>query len=304
MLRDAAWRIKGLGTRWQLGFAHALIRFAGRRGGYALADLVSLYYTLARPEVRARSRPYLTRRFPGHGGARRLLDAFRLNRTFGRLMVDHAAMRFLGGGEFRTSLRSRPELEALLAEGRGLIILTAHVGAWQLGMANLASLGRPMAILARFDAGDAGSPFHVFTGDKAACRILDPAGFLGAVPEMMGALQRGEVLGIMGDRAWGARTGTVAVPFLGGDVRLPFLPYKLASATGAPVAVLLPIKPAPDQYEMLLAAVIRVPPGLGRDPRAYAPYAGAFAGALETFLAESPYHFFNFFDMWQGEEAP
>ncbi|WP_306602214.1 hypothetical protein [Geothrix sp. 21YS21S-2] len=296
------WRIRGIGTRWQLGFFHGLIRLAGRSVAYALADLVSLYYTLTRPSIRHRCRPYLAHRFPGRTGLRRLVDTFRLSRTFARLMVDQAAQRILGRGEFITHLRGRADLAALLAEGRGLVIVTAHVGAWQLGMANLAHLDRPISVLARFDAGDASSPFQAFAGRDF--RIIDPEAFLGGVPDMLGALQRGEVLCLMGDRAWGASGGTVAVDFLGGPVPLPFTAYKLASATGAPVAVLFPFKPGPDQYEMQLAAVVRVPPGLGRAPEAYLPYAAAYAQALAGFLDAYPYHFFNFFDLWAGETGP
>ena len=296
------WRIPGIGSRWQLGFFHVLIRVAGRPMAYALADLVSLYYTLTRPSVRQRCRAYLAHRFPGRTGFLRLVDTFRLSRTFARLLVDQAAQRLLGRAEFTTHLRGREDLAALLAEGRGLVIVTAHVGAWQLGMANLSRLDHPISVLARFDAADASSPFHAFAGSDF--RIIDPESFLGGVPDMLGALQRGEVLCLMGDRAWGASGGTVAVDFLGGAVPLPFTAYKLASATGAPVAVLFPYKPWPNQYEMLLAGVVRVPPGLGRRPEAYRPYAAAYAQALEGFLASYPYHFFNFFDLWAGETGP
>lgn len=47
-----------------------------------------------------------------------------------------------------------------------------------------------------------------------------------------------------------------------------------------------------------LARVIRVPANLGRKPAAYLPYAREFSRALEAFVAEHPYQFFNFYDMW------
>lgn len=305
MRRDgASWRIRGFGARWQFGVFHALIRSAGRPVAYLLADLVSLWYTLAKPAVRRRCRPYLEHRFPGRSGMRRWVDTFHLSRTFARLLVDHAAMRMLGPGEFRTELRGKAALEALLAEGRGLIIVTAHVGAWQLGMANLAALDHPIATLARFEAGDRSSPFQILAGGTGPFRLIDPAGFLGGVPDMTALLQRGEVLCVMGDRAWGSRSGTVPTTFLGGTIQVPYTAYKLASATGAPVAILFPEKPSADQYEMKVAETLRVPPGLGRDALAYRPYAARFAACMEAFLQDHPYHFFNFFDLWQGRTGP
>ena len=298
------WRIRGLGTRWQFGVFHVLIRLAGRRVAYALADLVCLWYVIARPAVRKRCRPYLLRRFPERGGPRRLLDTWRLSSTFARLLVDQTSMRILGEKEFKTQIRGREILNGLLEEGKGLIIATAHVGAWQLGMANLSALDHPISILARLEEEDRSSPFRAFNGRRGPFRIIDPAGFLGGVPEMVGVLQQGNVLCLMGDRAWGSGAGTVSVDFLGGPIDLPYTAYKLASATGAPVAVLFPFKPGPDQYEMLLAGIIRVPAGLGRQASAYRPHAAAFAQALEHFLETYPYHFFNFFDLWQGETGP
>ena len=47
-----------------------------------------------------------------------------------------------------------------------------------------------------------------------------------------------------------------------------------------------------------LARVIRVPAHLGRKPAAYLPYAREFSQALESFVADHPYQFFNFYDMW------
>lgn len=115
---------------------------------------------------------------------------------------------------------------------------------------------------------------------------------------MLHVLNHGEVLCIMGDRAMGSDRGTVAVDFLGGAVQLPFTPYKLASATGAPVAVIFLHKSGPDSYALQVAKVIRVPENLGRTPEAYRPYANQFVLALEDFVAAHPYQYFNFFDMW------
>jgi predicted LPLAT superfamily acyltransferase len=89
----------------------------------------------------------------------------------------------------------------------------------------------------------------------------------------------------------------VAVDFLGGPVPLPFSPYTLASATGAPVAVIFPFE-LEGRTTLQLARVIRVPEKLGRKAEAYRPYAGQFSQALEQFVADHPYQFFNFYDMW------
>ncbi len=118
---------------------------------------------------------------------------------------------------------------------------------------------------------------------------------------MLEVLKRGEVLSMMGDRFQGSDRNVTTVKFLGGNIRLPFAAYKLASVTGAPIGVLVSAKTGPDAYRIFLAGVIRVPPGLGREKEAFSLYAARFAQILEDYVQEYPYQFFNFYDLWEAE---
>jgi len=296
-----SWSARSIGSRWQHRFFYALIRLAGRRTAYVMVVFVALYYVLFRPSVRARARPYLSRRFPSRNALLRLWDSFRITVEIGKVLVDRAAMGILGPGQL-TVRHSRGEaLFELLREGRGMILVTAHAGCWQFAMESLRTLETPVNLLLHREEGDV--DLHIFEhrGDDAAFRIIDPAGPLGGALEMLQVLKRGEVLCIMGDRAMGGDRSTVEVDFLGGRVRVPFIPYHLASATGAPVVVIFPSKSGPGNYSLVVAKVIRVPKDLGRAPEAYRPYAEAFIRTLEGFVEERPYQFFNFFDMWTQE---
>ncbi len=302
--RTRAWRVQKLGARWQFAFFHGVLALGGRRIAYLLADLVTLHYVLARRAVRDRCRPYLSRRFPDRTGWRRLLDTHRLTRAFARSLVDQAALRVRGAGGLRTSFAGLETLRGLLAEGKGLVLVTAHAGAWQLGIRNLGKLDRPIGILLRREAPDGAPAPPPPADDGPDIAYIDPGGHLGGVPELTGLLLEGGVVCIMGDRQLGGPRSAVEAFFLGGAVALPVSPYRLASATGAPVAVLIPVRQGPHHYEMFLADVFRVPPGLGRDPGAYGPYAQRFADALAAFADRFPYHFFNFFDLWEAPQAP
>ena len=256
------------------------------------------YYTLFRPSVRARSSHYLKRRFPCRSAWARLWDSYRLNLGIGRILVDRAVLGILGPEKLKVSLAGREELEALLAEGRGLVLVPAHVGCWQLAMSSLSALDTRVSLLIHREEGDLDRHFFEHGGGSAPYHIIDPAGYLGGTLEMLQVLKHGEVVCIMGDRVMGGESSTVSVAFLGAPVELPFSPYKLASATGAPVAVIFPYQTAKGGYALQVARVIRVPKDLGRSAQAYRPYAAQFVAALELFVAEHPYQFFNFFDMW------
>jgi predicted LPLAT superfamily acyltransferase len=296
------WSSRSIGSNWQHDVFYTLIRLGGKQLAYLLLRGVVLYYILFRPSVRNRSSHYLKRRFPGRRPLLRLWDSYLLSLGIGRILVDRAVLGILGPSGLSISLEGKSELAALLAEGRGLIMVTAHVGCWQLAMSSLSALDTEVNLLIHRDEGDLDRHFFEHGGDKPPYRIVDPAGYLGGTLEMLQVLKNGELLCIMGDRNMGAEGSTVSVDFLGSPVKLPFSPYRLASATGAPVAVIFPYRHGSGGYALQVAKIIRVPENLGRAANAYLPYAREFVAALELFVTENPYQFFNFYDMWEKSD--
>lgn len=290
------WDSRSFGTRFQHGIFYAVIRHFGRRAAHALLRPVVFWFVAFKPEVRRKAGYYLHRRFPGREA--RFADTYRLCLGLGKVLVDRAVLGILGPDGIAPSMADASRLEALLAEGRGLILVTAHVGGWQHAMWGLLNLKAPVSLLMHRDEGDVDKQFFEHGEGGPPFTLLDPAGYLGSTLEMLQVLGSGGVLCIMGDRSFGA--ATLAVDFLGGPVPLPFSPYRLASATGAPIAVIFS-RELRGSSELQLARVIRVPAGLGRKAAAYLPYAREFSAALERFVAEHPYQFFNFYDMWNPE---
>ncbi|MFA5514732.1 MAG: lysophospholipid acyltransferase family protein [Desulfuromonadales bacterium] len=298
---SAGWSSRSVGSRLQHRIFYLLIGLGGRRPAYALLYLVVLYYVLFRPSLRRRSYPYLRRRFPRQPP--RLVDSFRMSLALGQVLVDRATVGILGPAALRVGLEGRKELIDLVAEGRGLILMTAHVGCWQVAMSAFDFLQAPVNLLLQREDGDIDRHYFEHAGIESPYRIIDPRGFLGGTLEMIAALKRGEVLSVMGDRMLGNDRNGIEADFLGAPVRFPYSAYKLASATGAPVAILLSAKTGPDVYALRLCSVLRVPAGLGRKAADFAPFAARFAEILEQYCGEHPYQFFNFFDLWEPSPA-
>ena len=297
-MKNRQWSSRSIGSNWQHNVFYFLIRCGGKHAAYCLLIFVVLYYTLFRPVVRNRSSHYLKRRFPEHAPLRMLWNSYLLSLGIGRTLVDRAILGILGTKHIYVSPEGTSKLAELLAEGRGLILITAHVGCWQLAMANLAALNSQVNLLIHREEGDLDRHFFEHSGEKPPYRIVDPAGYLGGTLEMLQVLKNGELLCIMGDRNMGGEGSTVSVDFLGGPVKIPFSPYKLASATGSPIAVIFPYRSTSGAYELQVAKIMRIPENLGRSARVYIPFAQEFVAALEAFVTENPYQFYNFYDMW------
>jgi predicted LPLAT superfamily acyltransferase len=120
---------------------------------------------------------------------------------------------------------------------------------------------------------------------------------------MIGVLKREEVLCVMGDRVLGSRRNVVNAKFLGEEAPFPYSAFKIASATGAPVAVLLSHKAGPANYVLEACRIIRVPADLGRSEEDMRPYVAQFVEVLEDYTRRRPFEFFNFYDMWAPADA-
>jgi KDO2-lipid IV(A) lauroyltransferase len=133
-------------------------------------------------------------------------------------------------------LRGLDELDAALAEGRGAIILTPHLGTYDLGGAWLAARGYTVAAVVEDLAPEdheAMSRLRAATGMRLISADREPR-------EVLRVLARNEVLLIVADRVVGdARSADAGVPVRFGtrDRRLPPGPAKLALRTGAPVFI-------------------------------------------------------------------
>lgn len=269
------------------------MRLGGKRRGYHMANIVTFWYVALYPSIRKRCRFYLDRRFPDRRGMLpRFLDTYRLVRTYGSSLVDTMVLDLFGQGAFTAASPNHDRLRELTAGDRGLVLLHAHVGCWNVGMSTLGEFSKPISVVLIPEARRRPSV------DPRIARTIDPRSGLESVLQMSEALLGGEIVVMAGDRTIGDEQNVAPAQFLGGRILLPIAPYRLASATGVPVIVMTAPKIEGSRYELRLAKVIEVPPGLGRNPRNYAPYAQMFADCMEEFVLEFPWQFYNFYDVW------
>jgi KDO2-lipid IV(A) lauroyltransferase len=159
-----------------------------------------------------------------------------VRRTFENFAVCTADMLALPGSS-RESLLRRVSIDGLthldeaVSRGRGVIVVTAHLGNWELGGAALAALGYPTEALV-----EAIGPAR--DAAMARCRAatglhLIPLG-PSATRQAIRALRAGRVLAVAGDRALGGSPRRI-VAFANGRREVPTGPAWLTLETGAPV---------------------------------------------------------------------
>ena len=297
------WSSRSIGSNWQHQAFYLAIRLSGRKLAYLMLYFVVGYYVLFSRLARQRCSYYLRRRFPQASGLQSLWHCYRLILAFGKVLVDRAVVGILGPESFEVCLDGREELLKLRDENRGMILMAAHVGCWQVAMSALDFLERPVHMLMRREDGDIDRHYYEHAGIECPYRQIDPAGYLGGTLEMLGALKQGQIVSVMGDRLLGSDRSSVNVDFLGGQLAWRCRAYTIGSANGASVVVFFTSKDGPDSYRLKLAKVIRVPQLSGRDAATFRPFVAEFSRVLEEYCQDHPYQFFNFFDLWSQQSS-
>ncbi len=130
------------------------------------------------------------------------------------------------------TIENQDAFEAVMAEGRGLIIFSGHLGNFELGASRLGALG--YSVIAPAEHMEPEAVFQLFCRLREHHRLrLVPAESRDSLRELLDALKRGEIVVFVADRyVVGAST---EVPFFGEPARLPTGPFALALRSGAPV---------------------------------------------------------------------
>ncbi|WP_027723069.1 acyltransferase [Maridesulfovibrio zosterae] len=304
------WTSKSLASAFFHNIFYLIIRTLGHQAAYLLLFFVVIFYCLL-PKIRKRSSYYLQRRFGQAGKVRSFVRTFRLYWNFGKMLVDRSVFRILGRFQTTNDSEHEKELKQLYDINNRLILITGHVGCWQMGISFLDFINAPKAIVMLMETGNVDQ--HSFKWKKSGARnaeksveeiaIINPAAPLGGSLEMLSALKNKSVLCINADRTFGSMKNTVEVVFLGDRISLPVSPYKIAAATGTPIAIVFSERTGAGKGNFRLIKTITVPhdadKGEIRGAEAFKPYAQEYARELEKYCQDYPYQFYNFFNMWQ-----
>lgn len=273
------------------------VRLFGLGGAYGLLYLVGLYYLLVDRALVAAGEAYITRRFPEHGKARRLLAVYRLFVSQGKSLIDRYAVA-AGYADIAIEIKGFDELQELLAErDKGFILLTAHVGNWQIAMTALRRFDKPVYLMMRPEDNIAVKQALNIDNEEEKVKIIFTDDSLGGVIEAMKAIKQGSIVSIMGDRTYGY--SATEASFLGEVVRFPYGAFSIAAAVQCPVVVLLSAKVGEKKYIVDVSRIIPAPAGVrGKKNEELQGATQEFARYLEEYVMAYPFQWFVFRDIW------
>ena len=203
----------------------------------------------------------------------------------------------------RTDVRGVDELRAALAEGHGVVMVTGHLGSWEIGGAALSARGIPLVAVAKPMANRRFDADLVATRERLGIEVVDT----GAAPRrVIAALRDGWVVGLVADQ--NAHADPVFVPFFGTPAATHKGPALFALRARAPIFVgaCVRLPGAVQRYRVVLERVDVAATGdLERDVERL---TAAHTERLEEAVRQTPEQYFWQHNRWKTRpssgEAP
>jgi predicted LPLAT superfamily acyltransferase len=288
-------------------FGHRLVHFVARIGGPTICYLFIIPPTivlfLRLHERRRICMRYWQRMRPRLGRWGQAVMAFRHFYSFARMLADRFLISAAPG-----SLRHRSLGFTTLKQGsahpQGCVMLSAHVGNWELSghFMDRYQLGTTHLVMLQAEDPAVAAQVRAAIGAHGL-GIIDLKDSFAASLEIVAALRKGESCCMLGDRTVGSDQGTIRVPFCGGYARFPSGPFIASAATGAVVVPTFCLKVGWTSYATFAPAIW--PMNLGgrreRKPQLTAAIA-RWARCVETVVRRYPLQWHNFYDFWEDGE--
>jgi lauroyl/myristoyl acyltransferase len=191
--------------------------------------------------------------------------------TYGRRVVSHfydfvadvARSRSMTARQIRERIESisgRDEYLSHRREGGGAIIVTAHMGSFEVGLAALADVERHIHVVFKRDATDGFETLRHALHETLGIHEAPIDDGWGTWMRLRHALENNHVVVMQGDRAMPGQKAQ-AVHVLGGRLMLPLGPIKLAQISGSPIVPVFAIRCPTGRCRVFAEAPIRVDPG-------------------------------------------
>jgi predicted LPLAT superfamily acyltransferase len=255
---------------------------------------ICLYFVVFSGGTRRVSREYLQRILERRPGWR---DVFRHYHAFASTTHDRVYLLSGRHGYFDIRMEGASMLHDIIARKQGCILLGSHLGSFEVLRAHgLFDQQLPISVIMHEGAASNLNAVLHNLHPEIRKRIIQPG-----TPDTMLAvkerLDRGELVGILGDRVLGAEK-TVTCNFLGRPRSFPEGPFLLAALLQVPVVLFFGLYEGGRQYAIHFEPLADcIPLNRAKRSEAIRPWVERYVSRLEHYCRLYPYNWFNFYDI-------
>lgn len=230
----SAWHGRSRGGRWGTALVAAFARWGGRDLCYLLLIPPACWFWLRDRRARQAITDYWQRQRPQWSWLRLKIRTLIHFWDFARTLADRLLLAY-APGSLRFIHRDVERMEDAMRHPRGCILLSAHIGSFELSARMLTRRpNAPRINLVMLDAEDPRVQEQLARAmGERPYGVIDLRDPMSAALAIASALSHGETCCLLGDRTAGDQSATVEVSVLGHRTRLPTGPFIAAAATGA-----------------------------------------------------------------------
>ena len=282
------------GSRWLIRLLAWITLRLGRSVARWFLYPICLYFLMFSGGTQRISREYLQRSLKRPA---RWKDVFRHYHAFASTIHDRVYLLSGRHRYFDIRMEGASALHAILAQKRGCILLGSHLGSFEVLRAHgLFDQQLPITVIMHeAAASNLNAVLHGLHPDITE-RIIPPG-----TPDTMLAvkerLDRGEMVGILGDRVFGEEKGMLC-DFLGHPRMFPEGPFLLAALLQVPVVLFFGLYQGGRQYDIHFEPLTDcIQLDRAQRSETLRPWIERYVSRLEHYCRLYPYNWFNFYDL-------
>jgi lauroyl/myristoyl acyltransferase len=216
---------------------------------------------------------------------------------FGKYLIDFFRYARLTPEDVRrrVCLEHLEHLEQCTALKRGVLVLTAHFGNWELGGAAVTALGYKVKALVLPARLEKLNRMFQKQREKRGMKLIPVD--RSAVLSIIHCLKNGEIVAVLGDRDFTEKDDRV--DFFGAPARVPRGPAWLSMKSGAPILPAFLTRQVDDTFLLRFH-----PPIFPEQEGSVEAIRSKICRVLEKEIGEQPYQWFIFDDFWAGSAHP
>jgi predicted LPLAT superfamily acyltransferase len=290
-----SWEGKSKGSKLGYGIFVVTLRYGGVMPAYVVLRIAAFYYFLF---SYSSSRPiyYYFHKRIGFGRWKSIISIYRSYYIFGQTLIDKVVAMSGIPNKFTFEFEGEKYLREITAAGKGGIMLSAHLGNWEIAGHLFKRLQTRINVV-MFDNEHENIKQYLtsVTGERNV-NVIVIKNDLSHIYAINDALSKQELVCMHADRFLDGNK-VAAVPFLGENAHFPAGPFLLATTFRVPVSMVFACKESSTHYHLFAT-----------EPKEYFVHrrAGAemamndFVQQLEIMVRKYPVQWFNYYDFWKS----
>lgn len=292
VVKEKEWSGKTDGMPWMHRSLVFMFKWINIRFFYAVMGFVVIFYMIFNRMGYLSMYSFFRKRF-NFSPLKSFCYVYLNHFKFGQIILDRFA--FYAGNKFEMEIIGNDSFTDLLKQDEGFLMLSSHVGNYELCGYHLKSDSKKIHAL--IFAGEAETVMQnrakMFDGHNIC--MIPVKSDMSHLFAVNNALGDGDIVSMPGDRVIGSQKSLMC-RFFGADASFPYGPFATAVQREVPILPIFVMKESSKKYKIFVNKIDF--PQEGRRNEKAPVMAQQFAQMLESTVREYPTQWFNYYDFW------